>query len=131
MDHTICHFEIPVDDLERAGKFYGELFGWNVQPWGGPEAIIWMVETVPTDEKGMPARPGVNGMLIKKQNPQHPFANYIQVESVDEYLKKAEALGGKVAMPKTPVPNMGYFAYFMDPDGNILGLWEVDSSAGA
>ena len=131
MDHTICHFEIPVDDLGRAGTFYADLFGWKIEPFGGPDAIIHMVSTVPTDESGMPSRPGVNGMLIKKQHPQHPFANYVNVESVDEYAAKAEALGGQIALPKTPVPGMGYFLYIKDLDGNILGLWESDESAGA
>jgi len=129
MDHTICHFEIPVDDLDRAAAFYQALFGWEIKAWEGSGVPIRMVNTVPVDETGRPSRPGVNGMLIKKQNPMHPFANYIMVESVDDYLQKAESLGGKIAMPKTPVPGMGWFAYFMDPDGTILGLWQVDPSA--
>ena len=129
MDHTICHFEIPVDDLERASEFYRGLFGWNITKWGGSATPIAMVSTVPLDEKFMPVRPGVNGMLIKKQHPHHPFANYVSVESVDEYLEKAVALGGQVVMPRTAVPGMGWFAYFKDPDNNILGLWQVDPSA--
>ena len=129
MDHTICHFEIPADDLSRAGAFYKDLFGWKIQPWGGPDAIIWMCETVPTDEKGAPIRQGVNGMLIKKQHPQHPFANYVIVESVDEYAAKAVALGGQIALPKMPVPGMGWYAYIKDTEGNIVGLWQVDPTA--
>ena len=129
MDHTICHFEIPVDDLSRAGTFYADLFGWKMEPWGGPDPIIWMAQTVPTDEKGTPIRPGVNGMLIKKQHPQQPFANYISVEDVNEYGSKAEALGGQIIMPKTPVPGMGWFLYFKDTEGNILGLWQLDPTA--
>jgi len=133
MDHTICHFEIPVDDLGRAGAFYKELFDWKMQPWSadGSDPIIWMVGTVPTDEKGAPERPGVNGMLIKKQHPQQPFANYVSVESVDEYGAKAVALGGQIALPKTAVPGMGYFLYIKDTEGNILGLWENNPRAGA
>jgi uncharacterized protein len=133
MDHTICHFEIPSDDLKRAGAFYKELFGWEMQPWSpdGGEANIWMVKTVPSDEQGRPIRPGVNGMLIKKMHPQHPFANYIHVESVADYAAKAAALGGEIALPKTPVPGMGYFAYIKDTEGNIIGLWELDPTAGA
>ena len=129
MDHTICHFEIPVDDLDRAEKFYNSLFGWDIKAYGGPESQIRMVNTVPTDEKGMPIRPGINGMLIKKQNPQHPFANYVMVESVQEYGDKAVQLGGKIALPRTSVPGMGWFLYIMDTEGTILGLWETDSSA--
>src|SRR5262245_60645798 len=129
MDHTICHFEIPVDDLGRAEAFYSGLFDWDIRPHAPDD--ISMIATVPTDERGAPTRPGVNGMLIKKRHPQHPFANYVNVESVDDYLAKAEALGGQAAMPKTPVPGMGYFAYIKDTEGNILGLWESNPSAGA
>ncbi len=129
MDHTMCHFEIPVDDLDRAEAFYRELFGWEIQAYGGPESPIRMVTTIPTEGGGPPTRPGLNGMLIKKQHPLHPFANYVSVESVDEYLDKAVALGGQVAMPKTPVAGMGYFGYFKDTEGTILGLWENDPSA--
>jgi uncharacterized protein len=129
MDHTICHFEIPVDDLERASEFYRGLFGWGIRTWGGSAMPIAMISTVPTDENHVPVRPGVNGMLTKKQNPGHPFANYVNVESVDEYLQKAVSLGGQIAMPKTPVPGMGWFAYIIDLDHNILGLWEVDPKA--
>jgi predicted enzyme related to lactoylglutathione lyase len=128
MDHTICHFEIPADDLDRAGAFYRDLFGWDIIAWGA-NRDIHMVKTVPTDERGAPARPGVNGMLIKRQNPHHPFSNYVHVESVDEYLKKAESLGGQVAMPRTPVPGMGYFAFVKDTEGNVIGLWEVNAAA--
>ena len=129
MDHTICHFEIPVDDMAKATEFYKGLFGWDIQPLGGPDAIICMVKTVPTDERGAPARQGVNGMLIKKQNPQHPFANYVQVENIDEYEKKLVSLGGKVALPKQPVPGMGWFAACTDPEGIEFHLWQRDASA--
>jgi predicted enzyme related to lactoylglutathione lyase len=131
MDHTICHFEIPVEDLDRSAEFYRGLFGWEINKWAGSETPISMVNTVPTDEKGRPTRPGVNGMLIKKQNPQHPFANYVNVESVDDYAKKAVELGGQIAMPKTPVPGMGWFLYIKDLDDNILGLWQEDPTAAA
>src|SRR5207245_6346949 len=66
MDHTVVHFEIPADDPERAAKFYRELFGWEISRWGNPAGAgegpeYWMVRTVPTDAKGQPTRPGVNG----------------------------------------------------------------------
>ncbi|MGE3821230.1 MAG: VOC family protein [Isosphaeraceae bacterium] len=129
MDRTICHFEIPVDDLDRASEFYRGLFGWEVTPWGGDDAIIHSIKTVPTDDKGQPIRQGVNGMLIKKQNPQHPFANYVMVEDLDAFAEKLVGLGGQIALPKTAVPGMGWFLYFKDLDDNILGLWQEDPSA--
>ena len=126
MDHTMCHFEIPVEDMNRAAEFYRSLFGWEIKPW---DPMISMVHTVPVNEKGTQVRPGLNGMLIMKQHPRHPFANYVSVEDVDEYANKAIALGGQIAMPKTPVPGMGWFAYILDTEGTIMGLWQTDSTA--
>ena len=34
---TIVHFEIPADDVDRAKKFYSELFGWKMEKWPGTE----------------------------------------------------------------------------------------------
>ncbi len=131
MDHTICHFEIPADAPQRAAEFYRELFDWDIRSWDSADnnAEIQMIKTVPSDETGQPIRPGVNGMIMKRQHPQQPFANYILVESVEEYGAKAVALGGQIVMPKTAVPGMGWFLYFMDTEGNILGLWQSDESA--
>lgn len=121
-DHTIIHFEIPADDVEKLRKFYGELFGWKIEKMGMME--YWNVETVPVDEKGMPLRTGVNGGMMKKQNPEHKPVNYIGVESIDEYVKKIEALGGKVIVPKTEIPGFGWFALALDPEGNQFGIFQ-------
>jgi uncharacterized protein len=131
MDHTICHFEIPAEEPKRAAEFYRELFDWDICRWDNPDndVEIQMIKTVPSDESGRPIRPAVNGMIMKRQHPDQPFANYIHVESVDEYGARAVALGGQIVMPKTPVPGMGWFLYFKDTEGNILGLWELDSAA--
>jgi hypothetical protein len=75
-----------------------ELFGWKIEKTPGP-MDYWMMQTVPTDEKGMPIRPGVNGGMMKRQNPEHKPVNYIAVESVDDYSQKIETLGGKVIVP--------------------------------
>jgi predicted enzyme related to lactoylglutathione lyase len=131
MDHTLCHFEIPADEPERAIAFYRGLFGWDFQCWEGGGIPYWIVRTVPTDETGRPTRPGVNGGLMKKQNPQQPWANYFLVECVDEAGKKAEALGGQIVLPKTPVPGMGWFLYIKDTEGNIFGVWQSDPNAAA
>ncbi|MFL5403693.1 MAG: VOC family protein [Gemmatimonadales bacterium] len=129
MDHTIVHFEIPADNPERAAKFYRELFGWEINRWEGsadPGFEYWMVKTVPTDSEGHPARPGVNGGLMRRMFPGQAPVNYILVESVDEFVKKAERLGAKVMMQKTPVPGMGWFAQLTDPEGNVIAIWEAD-----
>ena len=120
VDHTIIHFEIPADDVEKLRKFYTKLFGWKIEKT--PVIDYWMIETVPVDKKGMPIRPGVNGGMMKRQNPQHKPVNYIRVESIDEYTKKIEALGGKVVVPKMEVPGIGWWAQALDPEGNLFAI---------
>jgi predicted enzyme related to lactoylglutathione lyase len=123
IDHTIVHFEIPADDIQKMKNFYGKLFGWKIEKTPGP-VDYWSIETVPVDKKGEPIRPGVNGGMMKKQNPQHKPFNYILVESVNEYSKKIEALGGKVIVPKMEVPGVGWWALALDPEGNQFGILE-------
>lgn len=131
MDHTVCHFEIPADDPKRAAEFYRGLFDWEIRDWDSAnnKAEIMMITTVPWDEAGRTIRPGVNGMIMKRQHPQQPFANYISVEDIDAYGARVESLGGSILMPKAPVPGMGWFLYFRDPEGNILALWQLDPAA--
>ncbi|UCG45578.1 MAG: VOC family protein [Candidatus Bathyarchaeota archaeon] len=123
VDHTIVHFEIPADDVKKLRKFYSELFGWKIEKMPG-FMEYWNVETVPVDDKGEPVRPGVNGGMMKKQNPEHKPVYYISVESVDDYSKKIEKLGGKVTVPKTEIPGTGWWAFALDPEGNLFGLFE-------
>ena len=98
VDHTIVHFEIPAEDVEKLRRFYTQLFGWKIERMPGPMESL-NIETVPVDEKGLPVRPGVNGGMLKKESPMQGPLNYIAVESVDEYTKKIEALGGRFPHP--------------------------------
>jgi predicted enzyme related to lactoylglutathione lyase len=123
VDHTIVHFEIPADNVNKLRKFYSELFGWKIEKTQGP-AEYWGIQTVPVDEKGEPIRPGVNGGMMKRQKPEHKPVNYILVESVDEYAKKVESLGGRVVVPKMEVPGICWWALSLDPEGNQFAIIE-------
>jgi len=127
---TLVHFEIPSDDLQRSEKFYGDLFGWKFEKWSGPESLPegmeYLVITT-TDDKG---NKSIGGGMMKRQNPQQQgMTNYIGVESVDEHSARVAQLGGKVIIPKKPVPGMGYFAVCLDTENNTFGIWQTDSSA--
>ena len=52
MVHNIVHFEVPADDVERAKKFYQELFGWKIEPAQGGYNLITVGE--PGPDGGMP-----------------------------------------------------------------------------
>lgn len=123
----LVHFEIPVDDLERARKFYGEIFGWNLEDWPMPDGSTYIgVRTTPVDEKTrQPLKPGAINGGIMKRNPQAKAPILaVHVESIDERIKQVEAMGGKVIMPKIDMMGMGFYAYVSDLDGNTIGLWQ-------
>lgn len=116
----VIHFELPVENAERATKFYGSVFGWDVQGWEGDEGY-WLV-TTGSDEPGRD-EPGIDGGFIdKKLAPA--LVNVIGVDSVDDYLKKAEQAGAKIIREKMEIPNVGFAAYFQDPEGNTVGIFE-------
>jgi len=123
MDHTIVHFEIPANNVEKIKGFYEQVFGWKIIQAEGP-IEYWLIQTVPVDDKGMLQRPGVNGGMYKKINTETRSINYFAVESVSNFLAKIEKLGGKVIQPKQEVPNVGWIAAAEDPEGNQFALLE-------
>ncbi len=119
----IVHFEIPFDDKKRAMKFYSEVFGWKLTDMA--EMSYVMAETVAVNDKRMPAEPGaINGGLFQRPKEAPQPVIYAGVESVDASIKKVQAAGGKVVTPKTPIPGMGAYARVVDPEGNVIGLFE-------
>ena len=121
---NIVHFEIPADDVARARKFYGDLFGWKIEPFTGAPMEYWMVATGRQE-----GEMGVDGGMMKRQDPRQQTIVYIDVPSVDEYLKKVVSLGGQMCVPKTAIPGMGYYAVCFDPENNGFGLWENNTDA--
>jgi hypothetical protein len=125
------HFEIPTENKERANTFYQTAFSWNLIPMQGMEYTSAI--TTPSDEQtGMPSAPGaINGALFPRTDSLKTPIITIDVEDVDAALAQVESAGGSVAQAKDAVPGMGWYAYFKDTEGNIMGLWQTDSSAGS
>jgi predicted enzyme related to lactoylglutathione lyase len=117
----VIHFEIPMNDPDRAVAFYQKVFGWKIEKWAGPMEY-WMVYT--GDEK----QPGINGGMMKRGNVT-TTTNTLGVDSVDASIASVTKAGGKLIMPKTPIPGVGYFAYCEDTEGNLFGLMQADASA--
>ena len=118
----VQHFEMPADDVDRAQRFYKDVFGWEMQKWSNlenPEKDYWYFET--KDDKG---NTGIGGGMMKRQSPEHTVTNYITVSDIDEYTSKLEQAGGKVIVPKTKIPYMGFYAVFLDSENNMFGLYE-------
>jgi len=118
---SIVWFEIPADNVERARKFYGALFGWKIEKFPGM-TDYWHIDTGGGDDTP-------DGGLMARKHPQQPITSYVNVESATQFAAKVEKLGGKVCVPKTAVPQMGYFAVCQDTENNTFALWERNENA--
>ncbi|MHA2428931.1 MAG: VOC family protein [Candidatus Hermodarchaeia archaeon] len=118
----IIHFEIAVDDPDRAVKFYKTVFGWKIDKWEGP-VDYWLVVT------GQKPEPGIDGALQLRKDARQPITNIIGVDSVDEYSERIQKAGGKIIVPKMAVPGVGWAAYAEDSEGNGFGMMQDDPDA--
>jgi predicted enzyme related to lactoylglutathione lyase len=127
--NSVSHFEIYGDDPDKLAHFYTSLFDWSIEPRPGMDYRL--IRTVDTDANGRPVQPGgINGgMLCVPGFRPGAWVNYVNVESVDASLARAQKLGAKVTKGKTPVPGMGWFAMMMDPQGNNFAIFQPDSQA--
>lgn len=123
------HFEIHAADPERVQAFYRTLFDWQFQSWGGP-VEYWVITTGPATE------PGINGGMVRRRGSPpaegqavNAFVCTVDVPDVDATLASVPAAGGTVALPRMAVPGVGWLAYVKDPDGNICGIMQSDSTA--
>ncbi len=123
----IVHFELPVDNMERARAFYSSIFDWKLTDWTMPDGSIYVgVHTTPINEKTRePLKPGaINGAIVKRDDktPAPVFA--VHVSSIDERMDMILKSGGSVVSPKVSIMGMGFYAYAKDCEGNVIGLWE-------
>ncbi|MCV0393043.1 MAG: VOC family protein [Nitrosopumilus sp.] len=117
----VSWFDIPADDLQRAQKFYKDVFDWKFDKWDGPMEY-YMADTGKEE-------PGINGGLAKRMPGQMGITNTITVPSVDEFTKKIVDNGGQLITQKMPIPGIGWFAQCTDTEGNIFGIIQMDKKA--
>lgn len=125
------HFEIHVDDMERAKKFYGEVFNWKFEDWSDYAGMPYF-GAVTGDESEL----GINGALIKRTVPLpekiqavNGYACTMGVEDYDVAEEKILQNGGTVALPKHALPGMAWQVYYNDTEGNIFGIHQPDKDA--
>ena len=124
--NRVVHFEIHADDPERAQVFYKTLFGWRFDRFG--EQDYWLVFTGPAHQQG------INGGLHKRVGGQanssvSGFVCTVDVNDLDEMTAKVVKHGGQCMVRKQVIPQIGWFAYCKDTEGNIFGLIQHDKKA--
>jgi uncharacterized protein len=114
MGNPVVHFEIGCRDSKAPAEFYASMFGWSMNPMG-PAVMI---------DTG--TKEGVQGHINSLGHEPHKYTQfYVRVDDIPATLKKIESLGGKTVVSETPIPASGSFAWFSDPEGNVVGLFKA------
>jgi len=126
MNNTMTHFAIHIDDMERAKKFYEEVFDWGFASYGPPDFL--QIKADKTE----------NGQLIgalqsRRYSPVLEkivgWECTVSVESVDDIVQRIQNNGGQILLPKTAIPYVGWIAKFLDTEGNLVCAMQTDNSA--
>lgn len=117
--NPVIYFEIPVNDIDRAIKFYRAVFNFDFskESIDGYEMALFPFTHENSGISGALAKgdvykPTKDGVLI-----------YFKTENVDETLKLATANGGQILYPKTD-NGLGLVAEFADTEGNRIALYQ-------
>ena len=100
----------------------------NDRPWARENTAL-RVPMVRNNIAHLKAQ-GIPVVTLVADQPMSEREHFIGVDSVDVAAGRVEEAGGKIVVPKMPIPGVGYVAYFIDTEGNTIGIYEDDSSAG-
>ena len=119
MAYPVTHFEINAQDAPATQKFYRDLFGWGIDA-DNPDNY----GMIDTKTKGT----GINGGIGASQQGKSWVTFYVECDDPAATLAKVERLGGRRVMEPMQSMNVTY-ALFADPEGNVIGLAQMDRSA--
>ena len=118
MTHGVVHWEIGGRDLDSLTRFYGDLFGWEAAGFD-------------EDYRMVSAGDGIGGGLMRCRGEVPPYVTvYVSVDDLDATLARVKDLGGTPLVPPTPIPGVGAFALFQDPEGNTIGILSGIAASG-
>ena len=112
MARPVIHFEIGAKDATKLNEFYRQMFDWSIDTSMPAYGLI-----------AATGDGGIGGGILQTQPDMPPYLTfYVAVDDLAASLKQAESLGGKTVVPPTPIPGVGSFAMFEDPEGHMIGL---------
>jgi len=116
--HGLCHLDIPVENQERAKKFYTDVFGWTFTSWKDYYTLF------SSNNKKYPLAGGIYTEKETSKRISLP-TTYIAVPDINSHLKKIKDNGGEVTKERSPIGEIGFFANWKDTEGNAFSLWEM------
>ena len=120
----VVHFELAVDDPDRAAAFWRDAFGWEVRHFADGPQDYWLVDTGDGEL-------GINGGLFRRQDFPASVGTVctLDVEDCAAAVSAVEAAGGSVLMPRMAVNGVGWLAYCRDTEGTVFGVMEATAAA--
>ena len=115
----VVHFEIHASDLDRAERFYREVFGWEVQKFDGP-IDYRLLNTGPKSQTG------IDGALVERRSGTDgasviAYVCTVEVDDIEATEKQVKEYGGEQVVDRQEIPEVGQLTYFKDTEGNIFG----------
>ncbi len=116
------HFEIYGDKPDDLAHFYAALFGWQMEKVEGLD--YWRIQMDPS----APGKSG-GGVTSRPRTDPRGWLQFVNVDSIDQSIARAEQMGATVVRPKTAVPRTAWVAVLSDPAGNHFAIWQADTLA--
>jgi len=118
----IVNFHLPADDVDRAAKFYREIFGWEFAAVEG-SPVPYLVHEPSDNGAGIPAAITARTDIVKAPTPT------IDVPHIDQAMLDIAMKGGQQGRVRD-IPGIGRFGYAIDSEGNIIALIQREQSGG-
>jgi uncharacterized protein len=118
MSHALSWFEIPVSNFARGKAFYEAVLGRSIEPMVMGPTTMGFLSSDPN---------AVGGAIVHSADAtpsKHGTTVYLNGgDDLAPMLARVEKAGGSVVVPKTDIGNnFGFFAHFIDTEGNLVGL---------
>lgn len=118
---TFVWNEIGTNDSDACKAFYTALFEWTTRDMDmGPSGVYTIFQSGGRDIGGLYR---MNAQQVHLGVTPH-WLTYVGVDDVDASAKKAEAIGGRVLVPPTDIPQTGRFAVLSDPTGATFAIYK-------
>src|SRR5215208_4722721 len=125
----VVHFEIHASDLDRAERFYRNVFGWAVQQFDGP-IDYRLLNTGPKSQTG------IDGALVERRGSTDgdavsAYVCTVEVDDIAATEQKVKEAGGEQVVDRHEIGDVGQLSYFRDTEGNIFGALQPAAGGSA
>ncbi|MBX7231565.1 MAG: VOC family protein [Bdellovibrionales bacterium] len=116
--NPVCWFEIYVDNMDRARKFYESVFEYKLEKISSPEYEMWVFG-------GDNNTYGAHGSLVKMKGfsaGKNSTLVYFSCQDCAVTEKRVQELGGKIEKAKFSIGQHGFISLVLDTESNMIGL---------